>query len=91
LVPIGLVETLAARPDVRFIRPAVEATTDTGSVNSEGDRTHRVNTARASFGANGSGVKVGVLSDGVNSLAASIANGNLNANTTVLSGQAGRG
>src|SRR5262249_51076709 len=73
------------RSDVRFVAPAALARTNTGSVTSEGDRTHGANIARANFPTNGgSGIKIGVLSDGVFSLAASIANGNLNASTTVL-------
>lgn len=59
---------------------------------SEGDTTHGAATARASFPtANGSGVKVGVLSDGVDSLAALQASGDLPAGITVLAGQAGSG
>jgi subtilisin-like proprotein convertase family protein len=90
-VPIGMVETLAARGDVRSIGPAALAITNVGSALSQGDRTHRADTARALTGATGSGVKIGVLSDGVNSLAASKANGNLNASATFLAGQAGSG
>src|SRR5439155_1081136 len=37
---------------------------------SEGDKTHRALDARNAFGVNGSGVKIGVISDGVDSLAA---------------------
>ena len=45
--------------------------------------------SRAKFGVDGTGVKIGVLSDGVNSLAASQSSGNLPSNVTVLPGQAG--
>jgi hypothetical protein len=62
----------------------------TGPVNSEGDVTHRADAARTFFGVNGSGVKIGVLSDGVNSLAAQQGLGELPA-VTVLPGQAGSG
>ncbi|HSB36699.1 MAG TPA: neuroendocrine convertase 1, partial [Thermoanaerobaculia bacterium] len=57
---------------------------------SEGDVTHRADLARANFGVNGGGVKVGVLSDGVDFLAAVQASGDLPA-VTVLPGQAGGG
>ncbi len=91
-LPVGFLETLAARRDVRFVAPAGRAQTNLGSVTSQGDRTHRADTARTDFRTNGgSGVKIGVMSDGVDSLAASIASGNLNPNTTVISGQAGSG
>lgn len=90
-VPVTLIEILAARPDVRFVEPAAEGMTNLGTVASEADRTHRTGTARASFGVDGTGMKIGVLSDGVNSLAASKANGNLNAKARALSGQSGSG
>ena len=57
---------------------------------SEGDKTHRALDARNSFGFTGTGVKIGVLSDGVDSLAASQATGDLGP-VTVLPGQAGSG
>jgi hypothetical protein len=66
------------------------AMTNTGAVNSEGDKTHRADVARTTYGATGAGVKVGVLSDGVTHLSTSQATGDLGA-VTVLSGQAGSG
>ncbi|MFN8017205.1 MAG: Ig-like domain-containing protein [Acidimicrobiales bacterium] len=100
-VPLGQVEALAARPDVQGIRPADEATTNrasggdasaasVGSGNNEADVTTAAATARTSYGVDGSGVKVCVLSDGVNSLAARQSSGDLPA-VDVLSGQAGNG
>src|SRR6266853_1779700 len=85
MMPPSMVESFAERQDVRFIQPAAEGMTNLGTVTSEGDRTHRADTARATFGADGTGVKIGVLSDGVNSLSTSVANGILHA-VTVLSG-----
>ncbi|HLG16158.1 MAG TPA: S8 family serine peptidase [Blastocatellia bacterium] len=64
---------------------------NTGSRNSEGDATHKVNTARANFGANGAGVRIGVLSDGVDSLNVAMGSGDLPPVVTILSGQAGDG
>lgn len=61
----------------------------TGTVTSEGDTTHGANTFRSNTGANGSGVKIGVLSDGVLNVAARQAAGELPANLTVLAGQDG--
>ncbi len=57
---------------------------------SEGDATHKAATGRTTFGFNGTGVKIGVLSDGVSSLAAIQASGDLGP-VTVLPGQAGSG
>jgi len=59
-----------------------------GSQNSQGDVTHRADVARTTFGINGTGVKIGVLSDGVISLAASQGLGDLGP-VTILPGQAG--
>jgi hypothetical protein len=145
-VPLFSVETLAAHPDVLFIQPKQEATTNRGmpteipalrgvtasllrsvrpgfaaraaavrsqlaaalarnaskeasgakplkinKVNtSEGVVTHRADLAQSTFGAMGAGVKVGVLSDGVDSRASLQASGDLPA-VTVLPGQAGNG
>ena len=71
---------MPALPDVRFVQPKQDAQvhqaanvlftqTGQGSRSSEGDVTHLAYAARAAFGTNGSGVKIGVLSDGVTSLA----------------------
>ena len=89
LVPVDLAEILAARPEVRFIRPADQAMTQTGPLNSQGDVTHRAAEARGTFGVNGAGIKVGVLSDSVDHLANSQANGEL-PTVHVLPGQAGQ-
>lgn len=66
------------------------AITNAGSATSEGDVTHRADYARTTYSVNGSGVKVGVLSDGVTNLATSQALGDL-PSVTVLPGQAGSG
>src|SRR5262249_62127136 len=57
-------------------------------VDSEGDVAHQADLARTTYGINGSGVKIGVMSDGVDSLAALQGAGDL-PSVTVLSGQAG--
>jgi hypothetical protein len=69
---------------------ASAAGTGVGSMSSEGDVTHRAFSARGTFNVDGTGVKIGVLSDGVTSLAASQASGDLGP-VTVLPGQAGSG
>lgn len=64
-----------------------------GSVVSQGDATHRANDVRNWLqpGPDGTGIKIGVLSNGVTSLAASQALGDLPADVTVLPGQTGTG
>jgi uncharacterized repeat protein (TIGR01451 family) len=59
-------------------------------VDSQGDVAHQADLARSTYGINGSGVKIGVMSDGVDALAALQGAGDL-PNVTVLMGQAGSG
>ena len=93
-IPVENIESLAARPDIKFIRPAGRCTTNTGSVNSEGDIAHRSPLARAR-GATGAGVKIGLLSDSVEdgkgAFFRSKSTGNVPANLTIMPGQAGTG
>lgn len=134
LIPVNKIEELADRLDVRFIRPAMEGSTNpssagaagaagwgpmpgtdvlgrthprrvrtpaagntqpgvasrAGSFTSQGDIAHQAKDAREAFGIDGTGVKVGVLSDGVDGLTAAQASGDLGA-VTVLTGQASTG
>ncbi len=94
VLPVENLEGIAARTDVVFIRPAQKARQN--FIDSEGDYTHQAIQARANFPANGTGIKVGVLSDSIdnssNALAAAIASGNIDpANTYAIAGQAGTG
>jgi len=66
------------------------AITSTAGVASQGDATHQAAVARATYAIDGTGVKVGVLSDSVVHLSDSQASGNLGA-VTVLPGQTGAG
>lgn len=62
-----------------------------GSVVSEGDRAHGADVARAQRHVSGIGITVGVLSDGVDSLQASISSGDLPAGARALPGAEGTG
>ncbi|MBA3272314.1 MAG: hypothetical protein H0T11_00380, partial [Chthoniobacterales bacterium] len=62
-IPVESIEDLAALSEVEFARPASIPVTNAGSVTSQGDATHRAGLTRSTTGANGAGVKVGVLSD----------------------------
>jgi subtilisin-like proprotein convertase family protein len=77
----------------RRVRAAVAAPAagPQGSVVSEGDKTHAAAAARADTGVKGTGVKLCALSDGVDSLSASQASGDLPADVDVLPGQEGSG
>ena len=56
----------------------------TGSVTSQGMISHGASTARTSFGVDGSGVKVGVLSDSAEATSFLIGTGDLPANTVIV-------
>ncbi|MDO8587872.1 MAG: S8 family serine peptidase [Armatimonadota bacterium] len=87
-LPIIQVETLAAKAAVRSIRPAdVMFTNKTNTT--QGDVAHRAYAARSAFGIDGTGVKVGVISDSVDYLATVQSSGDLPGAVTVLSGQSG--
>jgi subtilisin-like proprotein convertase family protein len=90
LAPAELTERLAQRADVRSIRPAARATTNIAAPSEGGDIAHRAAEARQSFFTDGTGVKIGVLSDSVDGLADAQANGVLPA-VTILPGQGGTG
>ena len=106
-LPLSEVEALAAHEAVRSIRTADKAVTrkrprklspdilidvlEAGSRTTQGDVAHQANTARTTHGVDGTGIGIGVLSDGVGSLAARQATGDLPARVTVLPGQEGEG
>ena len=56
---------------------------------SEGDVAHRADVARSTYGVDGTGIGVGVISDGVETLADQQATGDVAARVTVLPGRAG--
>jgi len=89
-IPINRIEEVAALAAVRMIRPAAKPEMDTGILTSEGDITQTADLARNTFLVDGSGVKVGVLSDSLDFLAQSQASGDA-PSVTVLPGQAGFG
>ena len=88
-IPLSAAETLAGHPDVHFIKPAEHAHTSVGS-DTTGVIAHGANIVQAA-GITGTGLKIGVLSDGVTALAAEQAAGRLPSVVNVLSGQSGDG
>ena len=89
-LPLRAMEMLAALDAIRTIRPADEAVTRKDDT-SEGDVAHRAKSARTTHRVTGAGIGIGVISDGVRTLADRQASGDLPARVTVLPGQAGRG
>ena len=82
-VPISSLDQIAALDAVQEITPPDYAVTKTGSINSDGDAIHRADLVRAFSGLTGAGVKVGVISDGVDSRTTSRGRGDLPGNIEI--------
>ena len=89
-LPLRAVEMLAALDAIRTIRPADEAVTRKDNT-TQGDVAHRANSARITYSVDGTGIGIGVISNGVRTLADLQASGDLPARVTVLPGQEGSG
>ncbi|MER3445337.1 MAG: hypothetical protein C4291_00210 [Candidatus Dadabacteria bacterium] len=90
-IPFDKVEEVANLSFVKKITPPSYGRPRTGSVNSEGDAVIQSNIVRSDLGFDGSGVKVGVISDGVDHRAASQKTGDLPNNIEVNSKLPGSG
>ncbi|MBI2859725.1 MAG: S8 family serine peptidase [Chloroflexi bacterium] len=90
-LPYSQVEAVAGLDFVKGVRPPGHAIYHTGNVTSEGDTVLRAAEARSAFGVNGSGLKVGVMSDGVTNLSNSVASGDLPSSPAVNVLKAGSG
>ena len=88
-VPLTSIESLAANPDVRSIAPTAQASTNVGALTSQGYISHTANQVLSTLGRDGTGVKVGVMSDSVDALSTLIGTGDLPPGTVVLPGQSG--
>jgi hypothetical protein len=89
-LPLARVVELAARPEVREVRPEQRFLLNSGSVTSEGDLAHAAAALRSRHGVDGTGVKVGVLSDGVDGYYTRQVSGDVS-EITIVPGQAGYG
>ncbi len=89
LIALDMLDELSSITSLAFARP-VYATTSIGAVTSQDDMALKTDEARASFGVNGSGVTVGVLSDSFNTstnpikYAQDITSGDLPNNVNIL-------
>jgi hypothetical protein len=81
-VPFEKIDDVTMLPFIKRITPPSYGTTRVGSVNTEGDAILRAAELRA-LGVDGSGIRVGVISDGANDRADSETTGDLPANITV--------
>jgi uncharacterized repeat protein (TIGR01451 family) len=89
-VPVGALEAIAAHEGVRFVGSRREGGAHRNTT-SEGDATHQADIARATFGFTGNGQKVCVISDGIDTLRARQASGDVAPVVDVLAGQEGNG
>jgi hypothetical protein len=88
-VEVNDLESLASQKEVRTMRTVIPPIVRTGSVTTEGDAIHRTYDVRTTHSESGSGVKVGIISDGVDHLTAAQSSGDLPAGVTVLSNNVG--
>ena len=89
-IPLVAVQPLAALSAVQSIRPADEAVVHKDDT-SEGDTAQQVNAARTTHSVTGAGIGIGVISNGVETVAKRQASGDLPAQITLLPGQEGTG
>ncbi len=69
-IPADQLPSFAGRDDVRLVRHIDPPYTDIGSILTEGDAIHNADDARDTFGIDGTGQLVGVISDGVSNYTA---------------------
>ncbi len=89
-LPLTRLMELASEPSVRSLRPADRMMMQMINT-TEGDVAHGTDIARVDLGVDGSGVRVGAMSDSVEALADLQGSGDLPPGVTVLPGQAGTG
>jgi PKD repeat protein len=80
---------LASLPEVRSVRTVLPPFFAAGSVDTEGDALLRAEDLRNTTGYNGTGVKIGIISDGVDHLNTSVLTGDLPPDVKVLSNTLG--
>jgi hypothetical protein len=83
-VAVKDLETVAALSFVRWISLPSWSLLHTGSVTSAADTVLRAAEARTTFGIDGSGVRIGIISDSLLNLQDSVASGDLPANVNIL-------
>jgi hypothetical protein len=84
-VDVRNLEPLATLEGVSTIREVIPPGVDIGSVTTQGDTILRTADVRSTYGYTGAGMKIGIISDGVNNIALSKATGDLPNDVTVLS------
>ncbi|CAD6490875.1 MAG: Subtilase family protein [Candidatus Argoarchaeum ethanivorans] len=88
-VEVNDLETLASQEEVRTIRTVMPPILRTGSVTTEGDTIHHTYDMRTAHSRSGSGVNVGIISDGVDHWTDARNSGDLPADLAVLNNRQG--
>jgi len=83
-IPFQALTDIAAQESVLNIKETERGHLRTGSVTSEGDTIHNTDVVRTYIGADGSGITVGVISDGVTNRASAQATGDLPLSINVI-------
>jgi hypothetical protein len=76
-VKVKNLENLASLNGVKSVQSVVPPVINTGSVTTEGDAIHKTADVRTKYSQAGSGIKVGIISDGVDTRASAQASGDL--------------
>ncbi|WP_410509277.1 NosD domain-containing protein [Methanosarcina hadiensis] len=84
-VPLESLESLASLPEVRDIQTVLPPFVRQGNTVSEGDFILKSSRLRESYGVNGTGIKIGIISDGVDRLEDTQATGDVSYGVYILS------
>lgn len=88
-VPLESLESLVSLPEIRSIQTILPPFVRQRSTVSEGDFILKSSSLRESYGVNGTGIKIGIISDGVDSLQDAQATGDISYNVHILSNKIG--
>lgn len=88
-VEVDKLASIAALGDVKSIYPVLPPTTNSGSINSQGDSLHKADLFRNLTDIDGTGLKVGVISDGVDHWEAAKESGDLPSINVISNTQGG--
>ncbi len=88
-IPLESLESVASLTEVRNIQTVLPPFVRQGSTVSEGDFILKSSSLRESNGVNGTGVKIGIISDGVDSLEDAQATGDVSYDVHILSNKIG--
>lgn len=88
-VPLDQMEAVAAIPQIRSISSVIPPEIFAGNTLTAGDSIHRCDRVRSILGMTGSGIKVGVISDGVDGLSTAQSSGDLPSGVNVIDNSAG--